>query len=337
MKIIISESQYSRLKSYNTPSINFLINETAGKKVKPLSEAWYNLLGDIVGVFDPTGIVDTANAISYWSQGRKTFALLSLISAIPGLDFIAKPFMVGGKIVGGASKLPLLGWLVKTLSKWIGKVLDKIDKLLLSRIPIVKNFANGIRSFVTGLRNNSGININESKIGNLLKENVDFNELYNRLFPKIYKSVCLKYSDGDRERAQDFCQDGFIKAYNKLDQFRGENIDGWVAQIVRNNILDELRKENRRFKTTSADFGRLDAGEEDYEDLFMGRFSEKDIQDAISNLSPKYQDVFRAYYFDDMTHDEIAKKYGLSPGTSKSNLFKAKANVKKYLENLKET
>lgn len=157
MKIIITESQYNTLKSYNTPSINYMINETAGKKVKPLTEAWYNLLGDIIGTFDPTGIVDTANAISYFSQGKKTFALLSLISAIPGMDFITKPFMVGGKIVGGASKLPLLGWLVKTMSKWIGKILDKIDKLLLSRIPIVKNFANGIRKFVTGLRDNSEI------------------------------------------------------------------------------------------------------------------------------------------------------------------------------------
>ena len=176
-----------------------------------------------------------------------------------------------------------------------------------------------------------------SRLKSHIKPGINFNELYNRLFPKIYKSVCLKYSDGDREKAQDFCQDGFIKAYNKLDQFRGENIDGWVAKIVRNNILDELRKENRRFKTTTTDFDRFDTEEEEYDDLFMGRFSEKDIQDAISNLSPKYQDVFRAYYFDDMTHDEIAKKHGLSPGTSKSNLFKAKANVKKYLENLKET
>jgi len=159
MKIIITENQYIKLKSYNKPSVNFLINEVAGGKIKPLSEAWYNLLGDIAGIFDPTGIVDTANAISYWSQGKKTFALLSLISAIPGLDFITKPFMIGGKIVGGASKIPLLGWLIKTLSKWIGKVLDKIDKLLLSKIPIVKNFANGIRSFVTGLRDNSGIKI----------------------------------------------------------------------------------------------------------------------------------------------------------------------------------
>ncbi len=64
----------------------------------------------------------------------------------------------------------------------------------------------------------------------------------------------------------------------------------------------------------------------------MGQYSEKDIRDAIDTLSPMYKKVLELYYFDDLTHDEIAKKLGISTGTSKSNLFKAKANLKNYLE-----
>ena len=163
MKIIISESQYNRLNSYNNPGINLIINEVAGKRLEPLSEGWLNTLADIVGIFDPTGLVDIGNAISYWSQGKKTFALLTLVSAIPGIDWATKPFVLGSKIVAGASETKILGWLVRTMNKWIGKVLDKLDKMLLSKIPIVKNFANGIRTFINGLKKDSEMKLSESK------------------------------------------------------------------------------------------------------------------------------------------------------------------------------
>lgn len=138
MNIIITESQYSRLV-----------------ETQELDEGLLNTIGDIVGIADPTGIVDIMNAISYWKQDRNTFALLSLISAIPGADFITKPFILGGKLVGGASETKVLGWLVRTFDKWTGKVLDKLDKLVLSKIPIVKNFANGMRNFIMGLKKSS--------------------------------------------------------------------------------------------------------------------------------------------------------------------------------------
>lgn len=66
---------------------------------------WYNTLGDIVGIFDPTGVVDTVNGISYWRQGDKLFAILSWISAVPYLgDLIAKPVIGVMKFGGGAAK-----------------------------------------------------------------------------------------------------------------------------------------------------------------------------------------------------------------------------------------
>lgn len=64
------------------------------EKSKLLKESWYNTLGDIVGIFDPTGVVDLVNGISYISQGENLFGFLSLISAVPYVgDFVAKPVM----------------------------------------------------------------------------------------------------------------------------------------------------------------------------------------------------------------------------------------------------
>jgi hypothetical protein len=66
---------------------------------------WYNTLGDIVGIFDPTGIVDVVNGISYWKQGDRLFALLSFISAVPILgDAIGKTVIGVMKTGSGASK-----------------------------------------------------------------------------------------------------------------------------------------------------------------------------------------------------------------------------------------
>lgn len=75
-------------------------------KSKLIKEAeWYNLVGDILGIVDPTGIVDIVNGISYFSQGDHLFGLLSLISAIPYAgDVVAKPVLGALKIGGAATK-----------------------------------------------------------------------------------------------------------------------------------------------------------------------------------------------------------------------------------------
>jgi hypothetical protein len=64
---------------------------------------WYNTVGDIAGIFDPTGIIDLVNGISYWRQGDKLYAILSWISVLPIIgDIIAKP-VVGALKLGGNS------------------------------------------------------------------------------------------------------------------------------------------------------------------------------------------------------------------------------------------
>jgi hypothetical protein len=76
------------------------------QKSKLINESrWYNTLADIIGIFDPTGVVDILNGISYWRQGDKLFAILSWIGAIPGLgDLIAKPIIGVFKVGTPATK-----------------------------------------------------------------------------------------------------------------------------------------------------------------------------------------------------------------------------------------
>lgn len=76
------------------------------ERLKLNEDRWYNTVGDIVGIFDPTGVVDLVNGVSYWNQGDKLFALLSFISAVPILgDAIAKPVVGVMKIGGETAKV----------------------------------------------------------------------------------------------------------------------------------------------------------------------------------------------------------------------------------------
>jgi RNA polymerase sigma factor (sigma-70 family) len=104
--------------------------------------------------------------------------------------------------------------------------------------------------------------------------------------------------------------------------------DGLDALYV---IVDELRREKRGPKKKEVDFGRQDFEDESPEEPL---YSLSDIKSAMDTLSPGYKKVFDLYYFHDMSHQEIADELGISDGTSKSNLFKAKAIVKSFLENL---
>ena len=91
--INVIEEKWSKLDKVDKTIVIEMLKTIHPKQAKLIKEdKWYNTVGDIVGIFDPTGIVDLVNGISYWRQGDKLFALLSWISVIPMLgDVIAKP------------------------------------------------------------------------------------------------------------------------------------------------------------------------------------------------------------------------------------------------------
>lgn len=129
------------------------------EKSKLLKEAkWYNTLGDIAGIFDPTGVVDVVNGISYWRQGDKLFAILSLISAVPIIgDAIGKSVIgvmkMGGDsakafkaaaLAGDATKIAEtakaaggpIAKMVETAPSWGTKLLNML-KALIGRVPFL--------------------------------------------------------------------------------------------------------------------------------------------------------------------------------------------------------
>jgi RNA polymerase sigma-70 factor (ECF subfamily) len=174
----------------------------------------------------------------------------------------------------------------------------------------------------------------------ILKETVEFEDVYKETFPNIYRTVCMRYAKGDKDLADDFCQLGYLKVFNKLHLFRGEgSLEGWVRRVVVTTIINELRGSTKDIQTVSDfDFEKSDVAaepEKNFDDLeFMGKYSEQDIKDAIKSLPDGYKFVFVKYFFDDLSHKEIAKMLGIGEVGSRTQLSKAKKKIKAYLERL---
>ncbi len=156
-------------------------------------------------------------------------------------------------------------------------------------------------------------------------------ELYKRFSPKMY-AVCLRYA-GNADDAQDILQDGFIKIYKNLARFRSEgSFEGWIRRIIVNTSIEHLRR-----KTYLKPIDEKEENTIPYkEKSVLDNLGEKDIMNLIRELSPGYRTVFNMYVVEGYTHKEIGDILGISDGTSKSQLARARMILQdlvvKYLD-----
>lgn len=145
----------------------------------------------------------------------------------------------------------------------------------------------------------------------------------------------MRYSK-DRDSAEEVLQEGFIKIFEKLDRFDYKgSFEGWMRRIMANTAIDSIRKSKKDPMLTDKDedfkLGAEDAMVLKEELDFVGLKAEIALE-AIGSLSPAYKAVFNLYVIEEYTHKEIAEILGISEGTSKSNLSKAKLNLQKVLK-----
>ena len=151
-------------------------------------------------------------------------------------------------------------------------------------------------------------------------------QLYRLYSPKLF-GICLKYSRNYAE-AQDNLQDGFLIVFDKIKQysFKG-SFEGWIKRLMVNNILQQYRTETF-----------LNLVDENIAQEVELEFDDDDItieylMSLIQELPNRYRLVFNLYVIDGYSHQEIAEMLEISIGTSKSNLARAKMNLKEKIEN----
>lgn len=151
-------------------------------------------------------------------------------------------------------------------------------------------------------------------------------ELYIR-YNRILFAICLRYSPNYAE-AEDNLQDAFLTIFKKVEQYNGKgSFEGWMKRITVNTVLQKYRK-TRSFEIV--DEGQIEDEEEievETEEIPLDY-----LLKIVQELPDRYRLVFSMYVMDGYQHKEIAEMLGISDGTSKSNLARARLILQKKIE-----
>lgn len=171
---------------------------------------------------------------------------------------------------------------------------------------------------------------NEKKLinGCVKKDKKAQRQLYELYKVSLFR-ICLRYAK-DRPEAEDMLQDGFVKIMADIHQYRGEGaLGGWMRRVMVNTALQHIRKQNRQGYTVEiteiADTYQAD-------EVILSDLRAKALTQLIQKLPSGYRAVFNMYVIEGFSHKEIAEQMEVTESTSKSQLSKAKAMLRKMLE-----
>lgn len=164
--------------------------------------------------------------------------------------------------------------------------------------------------------------------------NRDSQKLLYKQFFSMAMGICMRYSNNYAE-AEEIVNDSFLKIFKKVNNFEPayQNYDasftGWIKKIIIYTAIDSYRKNERSRPIQLIDEQHLEIMENSASSV--DNMSYKEIIELVQKLSPVYRSVFNLYVLDGYKHEEIANMLGISVGTSKSNLAKARMNIQKML------
>ena len=162
-------------------------------------------------------------------------------------------------------------------------------------------------------------------------------ESQKKIYSSFYgyaMSICHRYTNHE-EDATEILNDGFLKVFVEIYRFKPAYTDtvnsfkGWLRKIMIYTAIDHFRKNNKHRMTTELNetYIHVPSGDEDS----LSKISYEEILGAIKFLTPGYRTVLNLFIIEGFSHEEIAKELGISVGTSKSNLAKARKQLQKIL------
>ncbi len=156
--------------------------------------------------------------------------------------------------------------------------------------------------------------------------------LYDR-FKQAMFVLCIRYMP-TRQDAEDVLQEGFVKVFRDLHQYdesKGK-LKSWMSKIFVNTALQHLRSNTKMFCVVDIDVAH-DLHVVNDDEIFS-KLSVQELTTLISQLPTGYKIVFNMYVIEGFTHQEIAETLNISLNTSKSQLFKAKALLRKQVKTI---
>jgi len=143
-------------------------------------------------------------------------------------------------------------------------------------------------------------------------------------------SICLRYSQ-TKEEAKEILNDGFMKVFSKIEQYNPEtSFLGWLRRIMINTAIDHYRKEVKHYHQTSIEMEQSHVTTASA----LDDLGHEELMRMVQQLTPAYRAVFNLYAIDGYNHKEIGQILGISEGTSKSNLSKAREILRGKLQKI---
>lgn len=165
----------------------------------------------------------------------------------------------------------------------------------------------------------------------LLKECLEGSRASQKLlYQEFYgygMSISLRYA-GNRDEASEILNDAFMKIFLNLKKFDlRKPFKPWLRTILINTAINHYHQKQRQIPVADM---RHAENESDTEKILSG-ISYQEVIDLLQKLPPAYRTVFNLYVIEGYSHDEIARMLNIAVGTSKSNLFKAREQLKLIL------
>ncbi len=157
-----------------------------------------------------------------------------------------------------------------------------------------------------------------------------FQEALYQSYSRRMMAVCLRYTKS-RFEAEDIFQEAFVKVFKNVNAYQGGSFEGWMRRIFVNTALTHYQR-NRRYHEQS-DYDDIQESHPSGEDV-LSKINSQQLLGLINSLPEGYRVVFNLYAVEGFTHREIGEMLGISEGTSKSQLSKAKSQLRSMLEKL---
>ncbi len=146
--------------------------------------------------------------------------------------------------------------------------------------------------------------------------------------------VCHRYARNHAD-AEDILQDSFIKVFGKIKQFKSEgSFEGWIRKIVVNTAIKKYSL--ARYNKELSGYEVTDNIQPTTDPVAYGHLTEKDLLALINKLPDGYRLIFNLYVIEGFQHDEIAEMLSIQPGTSRSQLVKARLMLQKQILELQK-
>ncbi len=152
-------------------------------------------------------------------------------------------------------------------------------------------------------------------------------EMLYKQFASKMLGVCLRYATG-RMEAEDMLQNGFIKVFNKIGDYRFDgSFEGWIRRIMVHTSIEHYRKHHKMVLSPIDEV--YEQANDDH--LPTSKLAAEELMALIQQLPAGYRIVFNLYAIEGYSHKEIAAIAGISEGTSKSQLSRARSILKEQI------